>query len=153
MKRIIISLIFILANNALSYDPLRASMLTSTSGMKAQSKRLQIITQNIANKDSVATNIDGKPYRRKLVILKVQSNRGLGAETISAKESTDKSAFRLIYDPNHPFANIEGYVEYPNIDLNIENADSKNTIISYEANVNMIETAKNLYLKTIDLIK
>jgi len=134
-------------------DSLRTSMKVSSQGMSGQSQRMKIIAENIANKDSIITP-NGNAYRRKIVIMEVAKNKDLNTDIPKVKKiDTDKSSYKRIYDPKHPLADSEGYVNYPNVDSNIENIDSKDAMRGYEANLSMLDISRNMYMKSLDLLK
>ncbi len=130
------------------------SMFISASGMKAQSDRLKIIAQNIANVDSTGKTPDELPYRRKTIIFQNVLDKEMGMEKVAVKKiDTDKSDFRMEYNPGHPAADEEGYVLMPNVDTMLEMVDMKETERSYEANLNMIDVTKTLLSSTIAMIR
>jgi flagellar basal-body rod protein FlgC len=133
---------------------LEQSMGIAASGMKAQSERLRVVAQNIANSDSISMQPNGEPYRRKTIFFENVLNKELGAEVVKVKKiDRDKAEFPLIYDPNHPAANNEGYVARPNVDRMIEMEDMKEAQRSYEANVATIEVTKSMIARTLDLMR
>ncbi len=126
----------------------------AVSGMKAQAKRLRIISENLANADSVAKTKGGKPYQRQVVTFKAALDKNTGADIVEAdKVVKDKSDFNKKYDPHHPSAGADGYVLYPNVNPLVEMMDMKEAQRSYEANLNIIKTSKDMMKSTIDLLK
>tara|TARA_B100000676_G_scaffold312790_1_gene388959 strand:+ start:7258 stop:7671 length:414 start_codon:yes stop_codon:yes gene_type:complete len=135
-------------------NDLASALAISASGMKAQGTRLKIVAQNIANASSTADKTGGDPYRRKIITFANVLDRELGARLVEIKNlKEDKSDFRLKYDPNHPSANKEGFVEMPNVNALVEMMDMREAQRSYEANLNMIEASKNMMSKTIGLLR
>ncbi len=133
---------------------LLSTMHVSASGMKAQSDRLRIVSQNIANAESTGTNPNEAPYRRKTVAFKDELDRDLGVETVRiSKYGTDNSKFPLKYDPTHPAANEEGYVQMPNVNSIVEMMDMREARRGYEANLNVIEASKSMLSQTIGLLR
>lgn len=130
------------------------SMYISASGMRAQGDRLRVIAENIANAESVGET-DGKdPYRRKVIAFKNFLDRDLQAEMVKvAKVSTDPSEFRKRYEPSHPAADAEGYVNYPNVNTLVEMTDMREAQRSYEANLKVIETSRAMLARAIDLLR
>ncbi len=120
----------------------------SASALRAQSLRMRVIAENLANADSVASTPGGSPYRRKMVTLAPDRN-GVTVRAIAG----DSSAFQRIYQPGHPAADAGGYVLKPNVNGLVEAADMKAAQRSYESNLNAIEAARSMTLRTIDLIK
>jgi len=88
----------------------------AASGMDAQTTRLRVIAENLANQDSTGSKPGADPYRRKTVAFENQLDRQLGAQTVRVKQvGQDKSDFPLRYDPSNPAANAQGYVKEPSI--------------------------------------
>lgn len=130
------------------------SMLVSASGMKAQTSRMKVISENLANANSTAKTADGDPYRRKTLSFKSEMDRALGISRVKvAGQGTDKSDFQLRYEPGHPGANADGYIKLPNVQPLIEVADMQEAQRSYEANLSIVDTAKAMLSRTIDLLK
>jgi len=126
----------------------------SASGMKAQGTRLRVVSENLANVNSLAETPGGEPYRRKTVAFKDVLDRGLQANLVEVgKIDFDKSDFNKRYDPTHPAANAEGYVLTPNVNSLIEMMDMREAQRSYDANLNMIESSKRMIERTIDLMR
>lgn len=133
---------------------LKASLGVSESGLRAQSLRMRVIAENTANQDSVAQTPGGDPYRRRVASFKAEVDRATGATGVKVNGiETDKSDFTRVYQPGHPAADKEGYVLKPNVNGLVESADMKAAQRSYEANLNAIEAAKSLTMRTIDLLK
>ncbi|WP_374410569.1 flagellar basal body rod protein FlgC [Novosphingobium colocasiae] len=130
------------------------SVQVSASGLRAQALRMRVIAENLANADSIATTPDGDPYRRRVATFAAEVDRATGATQVSVKSiDADKSAFGRVYQPGNPAADAEGYVESPNVDALIETADMKAAQRSYEANLNAIEAARGMSMRTVDLLK
>ena len=126
----------------------------AVSGMKAQSERLRIITENMANADSIGIRPGEDPYRRQVVTFKDYIDKETGAKMVKVdKVVPDESQFPLKYDPNHPAANAEGYVAMPNVNPLIEMMDLKEAQRSYDANLSMMQTARDMNSKVLDLLK
>lgn len=133
---------------------LKNAMKISASGMRAQGDRLKVIAGNLANAESLAKTPGGDPYRRKVVSFKSELDRATGANMVQAqKPKTDRSDFELKYDPGHPSANADGYVKMPNVKTIIEMADMREAQRSYEANLNVVDSAKQMLNRTIDLLR
>lgn len=109
---------------------------------------MRVIAENLANADSVAGTPGGMPYRRKLAVLRPDGG-GVQVQAIR----TDKSDFARTYQPGHPAADANGYVLKPNVNGLVEAADMKAAQRSYESNLNAIDAARSMALRTIDLIK
>jgi flagellar basal-body rod protein FlgC len=133
---------------------LKASLGVSASGLRAQSLRMRVIAENLANQDSVANTAGGDPYRRRVASFSAEVDRATGATGVKVKSiEKDRSDFTRVYQPGHPAADGEGYVLKPNVNSLVETADMKAAQRSYEANLNAIEAAKSLTMRTIDLLK
>ncbi len=120
----------------------------AATGLRAQSLRMRIIAENIANADSVATTAGGDPYRRQMIQFRANPD-GVAVAGIAR----DRSAFVRRYEPGHPAADAAGYVLRPNVSLSIEQADMKEAQRSYSANLSAIEAARAMAMRTIDLLK
>lgn len=126
----------------------------AVSGMKAQSERLRVISENMANADSVSVDGKGEPYRRQVVTFKEHIDAQTGARGVAVdKVIKDKAEFVKKYDPNHPMADNQGYINTPNVNPLIEMMDMKEAQRSYEANLAMMKAAKDMNAKTLDLLK
>ena len=126
----------------------------AVSGMHAQSERLRIISENMANADSIGIRPGEDPYRRQVVTFKDYIDKETGAKMVKVdKVVPDESQFPLKYDPNHPAANAEGYVAMPNVNPLIEMMDLKEAQRSYDANLSMMQTARDMNSKVLDLLK
>ncbi len=125
----------------------------SAAGMKAQSVRLRVIGENLANASSTASGAGGEPYRRKLISFENALDRELGISTVRvAGYSVDRSEFGKRHDPSHPAAGADGYVLMPNVNPLIEMADMREAMRSYESNLAVVEASKAMLKKTIDLL-
>ena len=126
----------------------------AVSGMKAQAQRLRIISENMANAESVATTKGGEPYRRQVVTFKQYVDKETGADMVKVeKVIKDQSEFIKKYDPNSPVADAQGYVSMPNVNPLIEMMDMKEAQRSYEANLSVMQTARDMNSKILDVLK
>lgn len=133
---------------------LKNSVSVSATGLRAQSLRMRVIAENLANQDSVSRTPGGDPYRRQVVSFKTQVDRKTGASAVKVDGvKKDRSDFTRIYEPGNPAANAQGYVLKPNVNGLVETADMRAAQRSYEANLSAIEAAKTLTMRTIDLLK
>jgi flagellar basal-body rod protein FlgC len=133
---------------------LMQSLMISAAGMKVQGERLRVVAENLANVDSVSEVAGGDPYRRKTITFRNEMDRALGLETVQVdKVGTDRSDFRLKYDPGNPSADAKGYVKLPNVNSLIEMTDMREAQRSYEANLKAIEVARGMLQRTIDLLR
>ncbi|MGB1006991.1 MAG: flagellar basal body rod protein FlgC [Thalassobaculaceae bacterium] len=130
------------------------SMSISAAGMKAQGARIRTISENIANAKSTGTAPGEDPYRRKTITFKSALNRDLGVHLVEAgRISVDRSPFKQVHMPNHPMANDAGYVKMPNVNTLVEMANLREAQRSYEANVSVIENARAMLMRTVDLLR
>jgi flagellar basal-body rod protein FlgC len=133
---------------------LEATMRIAVSGLDAQTARIRTVAQNMANAQSTSTQPGGDPYRRQIISFESEFSRQLNAQTVAIDEvDRDDSDFPLKYRPEHPAANADGYVAFPNVNPLIEAADMREAVRSYEANLSMMENARTLYQSTVDLMR
>lgn len=130
------------------------SMAVAASGLRAQSQRMKIIAENIANANSTASQPGGDPYRRKIATMKPDFDRALGATLVEAgRPIADRSAFRTQYDPGNPYADAKGYVKLPNVNPLVEIMDMREAQRSYQADLTVMDSTKQMLAKTVDLLK
>ena len=130
------------------------SMAVSAAGMKAQGTRLKVIAENIANVNTTAETPGDLPYRRKVVTFQNALDRQMGVDTVRvAKIDVDKKDFERRYDPSHPSADADGYVLMPNVNTVIEAMDMREAQRTYEANLNAIDSARQMLSRTIDILR
>lgn len=135
-------------------DELQKSTRIALSGMKAQTERLRVISENLANVDSTAQTPDGTPYRRKVVSFKTELDRANDIPQVKVdKVRNDMSEFNRRYDPKHPAADKDGYVLAPNVNPLIEMMDMREAQRSYEANLAVISSSKQLLSRTVEMLK
>ena len=126
----------------------------AVSGMKAQAERLRVISENMANADSVGIRPGEDPYRRQVVTFKNYVDEATGAQLVKVdKVLPDRSPFQMKYMPDHPAANAEGYVAMPNVNPPVEMMDMKEAQRSYDANMSMMQTARDMNSKILDVLK
>ncbi len=122
--------------------------------MKAQAERLRVVSENLANVDSLPTSPDGTPYRRKVVSFRNVLDKASGADMVKLnKVEVDRSEFQKKYDPKHPAADSSGYVQVPNVNPLIELMDMREAQRSYEANLNVVSVSKSMLSRTVDMLK
>lgn len=137
------------------------ALKVSAMGMRAQGTRVRVITENVANANTTGETPGADPYRRQTISFKNELDRSQGTRGSDALRlvevneiGTDQTApFAERYQPGHPAANEAGYVKYPNVNTLIEMADVREAQRSYEANLGMIEQARTMALRTIDLLR
>ena len=121
------------------------------SALTAQSLRLNAVASNLANAESIA-GPDGKPYRAKQVVFEAAPVAGTAAQGVRVKQVVeDASPGRLVYDPRSPAANEQGYVTMPNVSAVDEMVNMISAPRSYQTNVEVMNTAKQLLLRTLSL--
>jgi flagellar basal-body rod protein FlgC len=135
-------------------DPLIASLRVSASGMDAQSTRLRVVSENIANARSTGDVPGADPYRRRLVSFSEELDSVTGASEVKVQKLfQDQTDFNLEYDPGNPAADNNGYVKMPNVNILIEMADMREANRSYEANLQAVKQARDMLSSTIDLLR
>lgn len=130
------------------------SIKLAAAGMKAQGERMRVISENLANKDSVGKTPGDDPYRRKIVTFKNSLDREMNVRKVEVDKITqDKSEFGMKFDPSHPAADNDGYVKIPNVNSLVELMDMKETQRSYQANLKTIEASKRMVAQTLDILR
>jgi len=133
---------------------LMKSIMIAASGLKAQSGRMRIISENIANSGSTANTPGADPYQRRVPTFTNTFSTELGAYLIKAdKVRLDTSDFGKKHEPGHPAADKAGYVKTPNVNTLIEMADMRQAQRSYEANLNVIRSARTMAARTLDILR
>lgn len=128
-----------------------SGMRISASALTAERLRLDIISSNVANARTTRTE-DGGPYKRKIAVFEENYDEKLGMLGIKATEIIDdKTPVKKLYEPNHPDADEEGYVEYPNVDLLVEMSDLIVASRAYESNVDTLNAQKNMISKALEI--
>lgn len=134
--------------------PLSRAMASAASGMRAEALRARLVAENLANANSTATGPDGQPYQRKLMTFEQAIDRATGAGIVKpGRTVSDTTPFRTIYDPSHPAADATGYVKLPNVSEMVEEGDGREAERSYEANLATLNQARNMFSKTLDILK
>jgi flagellar basal-body rod protein FlgC len=130
------------------------SIVVAASGLRAQSGRMKVVTENLANSDSTADRPGADPYRRKVPTFQSRVDRELDVKTVElGRVRPDKGAFRTKFDPGHPAADANGNVKLPNVNSLIETMDLREAQRSYEANLNVISSARRMIQRTIDILR
>lgn len=121
------------------------------SALGAQSARLNAVSSNLANADSVVGS-DGRPYRAKQVVFAATPVGNEGGQGVRVTQVVESAApFRMQYDPKNPFANDQGYVAMPNVNVVDEMVNMISASRSYQTNAEVMNTAKTLLLKTLNI--
>ncbi len=135
-------------------DALTAALRVAGSGLQAESTRLRVVSENIANANSTGDTPGADPYARKTVAFEALVERGMpGAMARIDGIGTDGAPFVQEYDPSHPAADADGYVKMPNVNPIIEMADMREANRSYQANLQVLQQARELISMTIDLMR
>ncbi|MGQ2906952.1 MAG: flagellar basal body rod protein FlgC [Aliihoeflea sp.] len=135
-------------------DPLLTSMKVAASGLGAQSERLRIVSENMANAQSTASTPGADPFQRKTITFAAELDRASGGSFVNVTSiANDQTAFPLEYLPGHEAADANGYVRMPNVNMLIEMADMREANRGYDANLQVIKQARELISMTIDLMR
>jgi len=119
---------------------------TSADGMAVEQRFLEVISRNLANAEVTRTP-EGGAYRREVAELAIDP--ATGQTTMQVRK--DPRPGRMVYDPSHPDANTQGFVEYPNVDVNTELVDLMIVRRVHEANVSVFQAAKSMLRRALDI--
>ena len=126
----------------------------SAAGMAAQSTRLRVVAENLANRDSTGDTPGADPYRRRTVTFGNHLDRATGAQTVSVSRiGQAQGDFPKRFDPSNPAADAQGYVKTPNVDSLIEVMDMREAQRSYSANLSVLETTRGMLTRTIEALR
>jgi flagellar basal-body rod protein FlgC len=135
-------------------DPLQATFRIAASGLAAQSARMRVSSENLANAQSTGSTPGSDPYVRKTISFETEFDERMGVDIVKVESiGTNNSPFRVEYDPGHPAADEKGYVKRPNVNPLIELADMREANRSYMANLQMIRQARDAVNMTLDLLR
>lgn len=135
-------------------DALQAAMRVAGSGLAAQSARLRVTTENLANAQSTGTTPGADPYRRKTITFDNELDKASGVNLLQIKDiDTDPTPFQTQSDPGNPAADERGIVKLPNVNMITEMSDMREANRSYEADLQVIKQSRDLIAMTIDLLK
>jgi flagellar basal-body rod protein FlgC len=135
-------------------DALSAALKVASSGLGAQSERLRVVSENLANAQSTGNAPGSDPYRRKTISFVAELDRASGASVVEIGSiGRDQSKFPLEFLPGNEAADEKGYVKMPNVNVLIEMADMTEANRSYQANLQVIKQARDLISMTIDLMR
>ena len=128
------------------------SLSIAAAGLRAQSGRMRIIAENLANADSASAN--GDPYRRRIATMTSEFDNEVSATLVRLGDPVpDMSDFRLQYDPGNPAADKQGYTHLPNVNALVEMMDMRDAQRSYEANLQVMDGTRTMLVRTIDLLR
>ena len=129
-------------------------MAISSSAMKAENQRMKVIAQNVANADTTGAAPGQKPYQRQVITFKNEFDKALGAYKVTvAGVRSDNSEFTKKYDPTHPAADAQGYVQMPNVNPLVETMDMNEASRAYQANLDVITASKAMVTKTLNMLQ
>jgi len=130
------------------------SIKIAASGLRAQTGRMRIIAENLANANSTASTKGGEPYRRRLPTFQAYFDKEVGGLVVKqGRIKFDKTAFPMSYQPGHPGANKAGYVKGPNVNSLIELTDMRQAQRGYESNLNLIKASRRMLSATIEILR
>jgi flagellar basal-body rod protein FlgC len=133
---------------------LTKTLQVSASGMEAQTTRLRVIAENLANQDTTGSTPGADAFRRKTITFENRLDSALGADTVRVKDiGRDQSDLPLRYDPSNPAANKDGYVKLSNVNSFIEVMDMREAERSYNANLAVMQATRSMLTRTIDMLK
>lgn len=131
-----------------------SSLRIAATGLHAQTARMRIIAENIANADSAGKSPDEDPYRRRIPTFSAVMDREIGGKIVQiGRLAYDMSDFQARYEPGHPAADEHGYVRYPNVNTLIEAMDMREAQRTYEANLNVVSVTRQMVGSTIDILR
>ena len=135
-------------------DDLSAALQISASGMRAQSSRIRIVSENLANANSTAETPGADPYRRQVPVFASHLDREIRANLVEVNRvALDPSAFSLRFDPSHPAADEQGYIKLPNVNPLVEMMDMREAQRSYEANLGALDTVRTMAGATLRILE
>ena len=131
-----------------------SSLKIAATGLHAQSARMRVLAENIANADSAGKTPEEDPYRRRIPSFQAVFDREAGGTVVKlGAVQLDASDFETRYEPGHPAADANGYVRYPNVDSLIETMDMREAQRTYEANLNVVTVTRQMLGATLDILK
>lgn len=135
-------------------DPLAASLKIAAAGLEAQSARLRVVSENLANSQSTGSTAGADPYARKTITFVNELDRASDVDLVRVKSiGVDKAPFRIELDPGNPAADSKGFVKLPNVNPIMEMADLREANRAYEANLQIVKQTRDLSSMTIDLLR
>ncbi len=138
----------------MSSSDLSSVFAISGSGLQAQTRRMKVVAENIANAATTPSSPNERPYQRQVVTFKNEFDKALGAYKVKVSGvRKDNSGFVKKFDPSHPAADTQGYVLTPNVKPIMESMDMREAQRSYEANMGVIEASRAMLMRTIDMIR
>ncbi|KKB09531.1 flagellar basal body rod protein FlgC [Devosia chinhatensis] len=131
-----------------------SSLRIAATGLQAQTARMRVIAENIANADSAGKAPGDEPYRRRIPTFQTVFDNEVGGRVVEVgRMAYDMSDFTSRYEPGHPAADATGYVQYPNVNTLIETVDMREAQRSYEANLNVVTVTRQMLGRTLDILR
>jgi flagellar basal-body rod protein FlgC len=131
-----------------------SSLRIAATGLHAQTARMRVIAENIANADSAGKAPGDEPYRRRVPTFEVKYDADVGGRVVEVgRLGYDMSDFSTRYEPGHPAADATGYVQYPNVNTLIETMDMREAQRTYEANLNVVTVTRQMLGRTLDIMR
>jgi len=131
-----------------------SSLKIAATGLHAQSARMRVIAENLANADSAGKSPTDEPYRRRIPTFKAVMDNEIGGKIVQiGRLAYDTSDFQSRYEPGHPAADEKGYVRYPNVNSLIESMDMREAQRTYEANLNVVTVTRQMMGSTLDILR
>ena len=131
-----------------------SSLKIAATGLHAQNARMRIIAENIANADSAGKTPTDQPYRRRIPTFQAVMDAEAGGEIVKIGNTAfDMSDFQQRFEPGHPAADKNGYVKYPNVDPLVESMDMREAQRTYQANLNVVTTTRQMLSRTLDILR
>jgi flagellar basal-body rod protein FlgC len=135
-------------------DPLQAALKVGASGLEAQSRRLRVLSENLANANATGKTPGADPYVRKTISFESRLDEAMGTTLVQVSGiDQHRTSFRVEHIPGHPAADAKGFVKLPNVDILVEMADMREANRSFEANLQVIKQARDMISMTIDLLR
>lgn len=131
-----------------------SSLKIAATGLHAQTARMRVIAENLANADSAGKTPEEDPYRRRVPTFRAVMDDKAGGTTVQiGRVALDMSDFQSRFEPGHPAADERGYVRYPNVNSLIETMDMREAQRTYEANLNVVTVTRQMLGRTIDILR
>ena len=131
-----------------------SSLRIAATGLHAQTARMRVIAENIANSDSAGKAPGDEPYRRRIPTFQANYDPEVGGRVVEiGRLAYDMSDFSSRYEPGHPAADESGFVQYPNVNTLVETVDMRQAQRSYEANLNVVTVTRQMLGRTLDILR
>ncbi|MGE5387813.1 MAG: flagellar basal body rod protein FlgC [Hyphomicrobiales bacterium] len=135
-------------------DPLEASLKIAGAGLAAQSARLRVVSENMANAQSTGRTAGADPFRRKTISFTSELDRAAGVRLVRVNSiGSDPTPFSVEHDPGNPAADAKGDVKRPNVNVLVEMGDLREANRAYEADLQVMKQTNDLAAMTVDLLK